>query len=351
MSIKISVKQFKLAMRHVFTISRESLTHQHSIIVELKQGDICGYGEVSPNRYYGHSGESLIANMHAAADVLAATSLLETHPKDLWDALLKVPGMNPFALSAIDTAAYDLWGKLHNKPVYELLGMDASTNCQSDVTVGIDSVDVMVSKMKEFDGWPIFKIKLGTDNDLEIIKAIREHSDAVIRVDANCGWNLQQAIDLSREMEPLNVEFIEQAMPADKWDDMKVLKQESALPQIADESCIEEPDVERCNGYFHGVNVKLCKCGGITPALRMLYKAKELGMKCMVGSMVESTIAMSAIGHLVPLLDYVDMDGAQLLGEDIADGVVVDRGDIIYADTPGLGITPTDDYYAKGEEK
>jgi L-alanine-DL-glutamate epimerase-like enolase superfamily enzyme len=209
----------------------------------------------------------------------------------------------------------------------------------SNYTVGIDAIDVMVAKLNEFPGWPIYKIKLGTDRDLEIVRELRRHTTATFRVDANCGWTAEQAIAYAPELKSLSVEFIEQPLKADRWEDLRRVRENSVLPIIADESCIVESDVARCHGVFHGINIKLVKCGGLTPARRMIAEARRLGLSVMVGCMTESTVGISAIAQLLPLLDYVDMDGAVLLAKDIADGVRLDRGRCLYPDRPGNGVT------------
>ena len=196
----------------------------------------------------------------------------------------------------------------------------------------------MVAKLNEMPGWPIYKIKLGTSEDLEIVRQLRRHTDATFRVDANCGWSVEETIRNARELKPLGVEFIEQPLPAEDWDGSRRVFAEAVLPIVADESCIEPADVMRCHGHFHGVNIKLVKCGGLTPARRMIATARQLGMKRMVGCMTESSVGISAIAQLLPLLDYVDMDGALLLEEDIAQGVTLDRGQCIYADENGTGV-------------
>jgi L-alanine-DL-glutamate epimerase-like enolase superfamily enzyme len=170
------------------------------------------------------------------------------------------------------------------------------------------------------------------------MKALRKQTDAVFRVDANAGWTLQEALEKIPLLKEMGVEFIEQPLAKDNWEGMKILYKESVLPLIADESCVQEQDVEKCNAHFHGINIKLTKCGGITPARRMISKARTLNMKVMVGSMNESTIGTAAIGHLLPLLDYVDMDGPLLLDEDIAKGITFDYGSITLSKQPGLGI-------------
>ena len=208
----------------------------------------------------------------------------------------------------------------------------------TDYTIGIDTIDVMVRKLREVADWPLLKIKLGTPDDIEIIRRLREHTDAVFRVDVNGGWSAAETIRNSGPLGELGVEFIEQPLPAEDWNAMRRVYRESALPLIADESCRVEADVDRCRGCFHGVNIKLPKCGGLTPARRMIDRAKHLGLKVMVGCMTESTVGISAIAQLLPLLDYVDMDGALLLAQDIATGVTIDHGRVSYPKENGCGV-------------
>jgi L-alanine-DL-glutamate epimerase-like enolase superfamily enzyme len=200
----------------------------------------------------------------------------------------------------------------------------------------MDTVEKMVDKMREMP-FPLYKIKLGTDDDLEIVEALRKETDAVFRVDANTAWSPEQTIYFAPELQKLGVEFIEQPLKADNWEGMKKVFKESVLPIIADESCILEEDVAKCVGYFHGVNIKLMKCGGLTPALRMIKEAKSLGLKVMVGCMTESTIGCSAIAQLLPLLDYVDMDGCLLVDDQISRGITIDYGTVNYANLAGTG--------------
>jgi len=245
---------------------------------------------------------------------------------------------DPFALCALDQAAYDLWGKQKGSPVYQLWDLDTNQTPVSNFTIGIDTIEKMVEKLNEVPGWPVYKIKLGTSDDLQIIRELRQHTSAKFRVDANCGWTPEQTISHSQTLRDLNVEFIEQPLPADDVEGARKVFAASALPVIADESCIVEEDVQRCHGLFHGVNIKLVKCGGLTPARRMIANARQLDLRVMVGCMTESTVGISAIGQLLPLLDYVDMDGAVLLAEDIADGVRVDEGICHYPKENGTGV-------------
>jgi L-alanine-DL-glutamate epimerase-like enolase superfamily enzyme len=333
--LKLIYHEFELPLRHVFAISRASVSIQPTLIVELTDGTHRGFGEATTNSYYGATLEQMRASLDSVrSDV---ESIEELCPERLWADMSARVGDNPFALCALDEAACDLWGKQRGKPVYELWGLSTDRVPQSNFTIGIDTIETMVAKLREMPGWPIYKIKLGTEHDLEIVRELRKHTDAVFRVDANCGWNADQAIEYSHELATLNVEFIEQPLPAADWAGVKRLYEKSALPIVADESCICEADVDRCRGHFHGVNVKLVKAGGLTPARRMVIRARELGMKAMVGCMTESTVGISAIAQLLPLLDYVDMDGAALLSKDVATGVRVDQGRCIYPNTPGSG--------------
>ncbi len=334
--MRLTLHVFELPLRHVFTIARGSSSVSRTLIVELEQDGVRGYGEAGENAYYGFTIDSMSAALEAVRLRLEACSLDD--PADLWERLAPQLTQNRFAQCALDQAAHDLWGKLRGAPVWKLWGLTLDRVPATDYTIGIDTIEVMVAKMQEFPGWPIYKIKLGTPNDLEIVRALREHTDAVFRVDANCGWSADEAIRNSTALEELGVEFIEQPLVPDDWEGMKRVYAESALPIVADESCQQEPDVDRCRGYFHGVNVKLVKCGGLTPARRMIARAKELGLKTMVGCMTESSVGISAIAQLLPLLDYVDMDGALLLAEDVARGVTIERGRVHFPHENGCGV-------------
>lgn len=334
--MQLRLHAFDLPLAHTFTISRESITSQPTLIVELSQNGVSGFGEATSNKYYGFTIERMARDLAAIQPQLESTTL--TEPTTLWSQVQPALQDDPFALCALDQAAHDLWGKLQGQPVWKLWGLSTEKIPASDYTIGIDKIDVMVAKMNEFPGWPIYKIKLGTDRDLEIVRELRKHTSATFRVDANCGWTADQAIAYSPELKQLGVEFIEQPLKADQWDDLARVGRESALPIVADESCIVETDVARCAGVFQGINIKLTKCGGLTPARRMIAEARKLQLSVMVGCMTESTVGISAIAQLLPLLDYVDMDGAVLLAEDVATGVRLDHGRCIYPDAAGHGL-------------
>ncbi len=334
--MELIIHDFELPLLHPFTISRETITVQPSVIVELREGNISGYGEATTNSYYGATKERLRQSLETCRDLVESTPWKE--PCQLWE-LAREQLNDSFALCALDLAAHDLWGKRLGKPVYELWGLTTENNPLSNYTIGIDDIDVMVRKMQEFGDWPVYKIKLGTEHDLEIVTELRKHTQASFRVDANCAWTARQAIEFSKPLADLGVEFIEQPLPADQIEQMEEVFDLSALPIIADENCLVPADVDPCIGRFHGINIKLVKCGGLTPARKMIKQARKSELRVMVGCMTESTIGISAIAQILPLLDYVDMDGAALLARDIASGCEVKQGICHYSDVPGNGVT------------
>lgn len=337
--MKFKITEIRLPMRHPFTISLGTTTVQENLLIELRQNGVSGYGECPPGLSYGHSPASMLASLEAARGLIEAEVLDD--PAALWERLEPVLGHDRFAFCGLDQAAHDLWGKLNGAPVWKLWGQDITNVPDSNYTIGIDKLDTMVAKMKEFDGWSIYKIKLGTDRDLEIVRELRKHTEAVFRIDANTAWSTEQTLSCAPELKELGVEFLEQPLERNDCEGMKMVKAECALPVIADESCSVEADVDRCAEIFDGINIKLCKAGGLTPARRMIARARELGLKVMVGCMNESSVGISAIAQLLPQLDYVDMDGAVLIaeGSDIASGVRLERGRPIFPDANGNGVT------------
>ncbi|WP_442484413.1 dipeptide epimerase [Aeoliella sp. SH292] len=336
----VSYREYDLPLRHVFTIARGSTTVQQTIVVQLSEDGMHGYGEATTNDYYGATLEAMAAAFDRVTPLLKASSARE--PEAVLAQLAQELEGQSFPLSALDAAVHDLWGKLHGKPVYAMWGLSTDKVPSSNYTIGIDSVEKMVAKMEEMPGWPVYKIKLGTDRDTEIVRALREHTSATLRVDANCGWTADQTIEYSKELATLGVEFIEQPLAAGDIDGAKKVFEHSALPIMADESCITEADVAKCAGMFHGINIKLSKCGGLAPARRMIAEARERKLRVMVGCMTESTVGISAIAQLLPLLDYVDMDGAVLIAKDVATGARVEKGVCHYPHANGSGIALID---------
>jgi len=332
----ISLKKYILPLKHTFNISRESRDFQDSLIVGLFLDGKTGYGEATANPYYNITIESMLAEINGIRKEIETFNF--TKP-EIFHQFLIEKGLSNFSICALDIAAHDLYGKILGKPLYEIWGTTIDKYPTTNYTVGIASIEKMVAKMQETP-WPIYKIKLGTDEDVAIVKELRKHSDAIFRIDANCAWTAEETIYNAPQLKALGVEFLEQPLNAVNWEGMKQIMHHSILPIMADESCIVETDVEKCALHFSGINIKLTKCGGLTPALRMIKKAKNLGLKVMVGCMTESTVGISAIAQLLPQLDYVDMDGALLLKEDIADGVIIQKdAKLIFPTLGGTGVT------------
>lgn len=336
--MKVSYKKVAFPFKYPFSISKATKTHQTALIVELDYFGIKGYGEAPAITYYNITVEEMISDLESKKDLVEKFSFSD--PERYWHYLHHLFPKNPFLVCALDMAGWDIYGKMKKKQLHQLWNLDPSTAPVSDFTIGIDDADIMLKKIKEMP-WPVYKIKVGFDDDIRNIAILRQHTNAVFRVDANAAWDLETAMHKINQLNDLGVEFVEQPLAKDDWDGMKVLYEKSPLPIIADESCVFESDVEKCFQHFHGINIKLTKCSGITPARRMIQKAKSLGMKVMVGCMNESSIGTAAIAQLAPLLDYVDMDGTLLQTEKNGEGVKFEYGKIIYNDKPGLGVEVT----------
>ena len=334
--MELLLHEYELPLKHPFTISRGTITAQRTLIVELQQDGMSGYGEATANNYYDSSMDLMRTRLQAMQPLLGSEMFRDT--ESFWNLCAVHLADAPFVLSALDCAAHDLWGRLENAAVHRLWGLDPNDAVKSSFTIGIAGMNEMVAKLAEMPGWPVYKIKLGTARDVQIIRGLREHTDAVFRVDANCGWAPDEAAALSTEMAQQGVEFIEQPLPPEARKAQAELFRNSSLPLIADESCVGEADVLRCVDHFHGINIKLCKCGGLTPARRMIAAAHDHGLKVMVGCMTESSIGISAAAQLTPLLDYADLDGAVLLAKDAGDGVQLRQGQFVFPSQPGLGI-------------
>ena len=334
--MKLAYWSFNMPFQHPFTISKGTKTHQPTLIVELTIGAFSGYGEAPAINYYNITVEQMIADLELKKAFIEKFAL--TDPERYWHYLHHLLPQNPFLVCALDMAAWDLWGKMKKAPIYKLWNTTISgTLPMTDFTIGIDNIEMMVSKIKE-KPWPIYKIKRGTPDDISIVETLRKHTDSIFRVDANAAWSTEEALQKIPLLAKLGVEFIEQPLDKLNWEGMRILYQQSELPLIADESCVFEQDVKKCLHHFHGINIKLTKCSGLTPARRMIREAKVLGLKVMMGCMNETSIGSAAIFQFLPQLDYVDADGPLLLQQDLATGLTYENGKILPNPGPGLGI-------------
>jgi len=336
--MKVKYTSTNLPFIHPFTISKGTKTHQPALVVQLEHLGLTGVGEAPAIAYYNIPVEKMVADL--SAKKMFVEKFAFTEPGRYWHYLHHLLPNNGFLVCALDIAAWDLYGKMKRKPLYKCWSNGDEKMPVTDFTIGIDSIEKMIEKMQE-KPWPVYKIKLGTTEDIAIMESLRKHTNAIFRIDANAGWSADEALQKIKVFKDLGVEFIEQPLAKDDWEGMKKLFHESPLPLIADESCVFEQDVAKCEGHFHGINIKLTKCTGITPALRMIEDARKRNMKVMVGSMNEGSIGSAAIVHLMPLIDYVDVDGPLLLAEDNATGLQYDFGNVQLPTAPGLGIQTT----------
>jgi L-alanine-DL-glutamate epimerase-like enolase superfamily enzyme len=328
-------KSVQLPFRHPFTISKGTKTHQPTFLVELEWKGVRGYGEAPAISYYGISVEKMASDLEAKRPMLERFAL--TDPERYWHFLHHLFPKNSFLVCALDMAGWDLFAKLRGLPLYRMFGLDPATAPVTDLTIGIDTVEKMQEKVRETP-WPVYKVKAGMEGDLEKLEGVRSVTDAVLRVDVNGGWDLPQAERMLPLFKDLGVELVEQPLSISSGEENMALKALSPLPIFADESCVSEGDVDGCAAGFHGVNIKLTKCGGITPARRMIARARQLGLSVMLGCMCESSIGTAAMAHLAPAVDHLDADGPLLLSEDLATGLTYRDGRLVPSASPGLGI-------------
>jgi len=334
--MKLHLHRFQLETKTPFKLSRVTYNVRELLVVELEEDGFSGFGEASDHSFYDVKIEEIWEVLENLKPIIEAYEF--DTPEQFWEEMNSYLKDHSFAQCALDVAAHDLFGKKMGKPLYELWGLKLENLPITDYTVGIDTPEKMVEKMRA-KPWSVYKIKLGVPEDLEIMKALRAATDVPFRIDANCGWTVKEAIEKSVELKKLGVEFIEQPLRGGEFNEMKDVYEKSALPVFADESCVSESDVKKCVGRFHGINIKLMKCGGLTPARRMIEEARKLGLQVMAGCMMESSIGISAVAQLLPLLDYIDMDSILLIKKDIAEGVkILENGEVVFPEENGIGV-------------
>ncbi len=334
--LQLRYQSYQLAFQYPFTTAHGTKDHQPTLVVALGLGNTYGFGEAPAISYYDITVEDMVALLESKRKDIERYAL--TDPDRFWHFLHHlIPGQH-FLTAALDIAGWDLYARLNRKPLYKILGTEWNHIPCTDYTIGIDQPAIMVRKMMSRK-MPAYKIKVSRPDDISILAELRTHTTAPFRIDANEGWTFEDARMLLPELQKLNVELIEQPLERSQWDAMKELKAISPIPLFADESCKTEQEVKLCADSFHGINIKLTKCGGITPALRMIREARALGLHVMLGSMNESTVGTAALAHLLPQADFADLDGPLLLNEDVATGLTYENGVIARNDLPGTGIT------------
>jgi L-alanine-DL-glutamate epimerase-like enolase superfamily enzyme len=334
--LQIHVDTLELRTRHPFVIARGGQRDHRTLWVRLTDGDgLEGWGEAAPSRFYGETVESVAAALELYGTMLPEDPFKLEDAERTWEASLRG---NAAARAALSAALHDLVGKRLDVPVYRMLGLDPCRAPKSTFTIGLDAPERIKAKVLEAEQYPILKVKLGTDRDVEILRAIREATDKEIRVDANCGWTVKRAIRMLPLLDEFGVTVLEQPLPPHDLDGLAAVAAQADIPVIADESCLTVMDIPPLVGKVDGINIKLAKCGGLREALRMIAAARAHGLMVMVGCMIESSLGITAAAHFTPLVDMVDLDGAALLADDPFIGARIDGGQVTIPSGPGLGV-------------
>jgi L-Ala-D/L-Glu epimerase len=333
--LKLSFSPYTLELKHVFTVAAFSRKSSPVVLTEIEYDGVIGYGEASMPPYLGESQES-VSEFLSKVDLTKYSNPFEL--EIILSEVDKIAEGNTAAKASVDIALHDLIGKLLNQPWYNIWGYNKNKTPFTSLTIGIDTAEIVRKKVEEASEFKIIKVKLGKDNDKEMIEVIRSVTDVPLTVDANQGWeDKNYALEMIHWLNDKNVLFIEQPMPKEIIDDMAWLTENSPLPTIADESCKRLSDVKKLDGVFSGINIKLMKCTGMREAHKMVNLAKALNMKVMLGCMTETSCAISAAAHLSPMVDWADLDGALLISNDNFNGASIENGKIILNDRPGIG--------------
>lgn len=340
--LKLSHEVVQLKTRYPFVIARGGYAAHDNVVVTIVDDDgNQGMGEAAPNRYYGENTESVAAALERFAPILSRADSWSLESIDVQ--LDRVLRGNGAAKSAVSAALHDIAGKRLGVPVYRMWGLDAADAPESSFTIGIADNDGLRKRVADAGQYPILKVKLGTDRDEEIVRVVRDAApEKRIRVDANAAWTASRAVRMIDFLADYDIEFVEQPVAQHDIDGLRFVRTRSRLPIVADESCIVATDIPKLAGAVDGINIKLAKCGSLREAMRMIHTARAFGMMVMAGCMIESSLGISAVAQLAPLLDSADLDGAALLADDPFIGAGIPRGQITLTDKPGLGVERAD---------
>jgi L-alanine-DL-glutamate epimerase-like enolase superfamily enzyme len=335
-------KRLHLHTRHLFRIAREGASvagrDLERIVVRIEHDGTSGFGEAVPVPYYGQSSDSAEQTLQRAAPLLSGPP----EPiEPIVDELLQRFDDQRATVAAIDAALHDWLGKRRSQPVWKLLGLDPAATPPTSMTIGIDAPGLIEQKVAEADLFQVLKIKVGTPDDETTLAAVRRFApDKRLRVDANCGWSPEQVADRIAAVARFGLELIEQPLPPGCYDALRNLRSSGTggVPIIADEDCVRPADVDKLAGVVDGVNIKLCKCGGIVEALRTIRRARQYGLAVMLGCMVETSLGVAPAAHVASLADYIDLDGHLLLADDPFAGLQLQDGIVRPGPGPGLGV-------------
>ena len=336
--LNLSFESYELKLRHSFNLAKYSRTTTPGVQVRLEYDGIIGYGEASMPPYLGESVES-VTKFLSQLDLSQFNDPFRI--EDIHDYMDKVAPDNRAAKASVDIALHDLLGKIMEQPWYKIWGLNPENAPDTSFTIGIDKADIVRKKVDEAEPYNVLKVKMGLDNDKELVDIIRSKTNRPICVDANQGWNdKEKALEMCHWLSERNCLFVEQPMPKEMIDETAWLRERSPLPIIADEFLQRLPDVMRAAQAYDGINIKLMKSTGMHEAYKMAVLAKSMGMKVMLGCMTETSCAVSAASQLAPMVDWADLDGNLLIANDIFDGMKIVNGKVTIPERPGIGVIP-----------
>lgn len=329
--MKFNWEVLELRLKETFRISRGELDAKKIVVARIGEG----MGEASPSSYYNESWETVLDYFKIIQGKIGnefdVEELVATFKREH-------QGFNQAARAALDMALLDWQGKIKGMPVYKLLGLSGEIKVPISHTIGIDTLEKMQEKALRAKEFEILKVKVGVPADMEMVKAVREVTDKRIRVDANAGWKTEEAIQKINQLEDLGVEFVEQPLKPENKEGLKEIRKNTFLPIILDEPICTSGDIPQWAGLCEGINIKLMKSGGITEALNMIKLARSLGMKVMLGCMIESSLGITAAAQLASEADYLDLDSHLLIENDPFTGLGFKEGKLILSQRLGLGV-------------
>lgn len=335
--MRLSHEPLPLETEFPFRIAVGARQGYENRLVRIEHEGVVGIGEASPSHYYGETPALVAAALDALGPHLGEDPFALEAIERRFHGTLRGHGA---AHAAIDMALHDWIGRRLGLPVWKLLGVDPATMPVSCVTLGLAEPEEMERKLERVLDFPAIKVKLGAPGDVANLERIRRRYRGRLRVDANTAWSAPEAVRVLRRIEPLEIELVEQPVPREDLDGLRWVRERSGIPVYADESAHHLGDIANLAGRVDGVNLKLMKTGGLREMMRMIHAARAHGMGVMLGSMVESSLALSAAAQLAPLADHLDLDGHWLLRSDPFQGAPRERGRIVLDDRPGLGVTP-----------
>ena len=332
----LSYSPYELKLRHAFNLAKYSRTTTPDVQVQIEYDGIIGYGEASMPPYLGESVESVMKFL-SKVDLSQFNDPFRI--EEILEYVDSIEANNRAAKASVDIALHDLLGKIMGQPWYKIWGLSPEKAPNTSFTIGIDKAEIVRQKVIEAEPYKVLKVKMGLNNDKELVEIIRQMTDRPICVDANQGWSdKHKALEMIEWLYDKNCLFVEQPMPKEMIDETAWLREHSNLPIIADEAFQRIGDIKRFHGVYDGINIKLMKSTGLHEAYKMVTLARALDMKIMVGCMTETSCAVTAAAQLSPLVDWADLDGNLLIANDRFDGIKIVNGRVTIPDRPGIGV-------------